>query len=108
MALVDEHCQKLPAGTPPLAMSAATALLPEIPGWDLRDNTLAREYRLADFREAFAFVNRVAVIAQAEDHHPDLCISFNLVRLTLTTHKIGGLSRNDFIMAAKINGLGEE
>ena len=52
-----------------------------------------------------AFANKVAGIAQQEDHHPDILISYNKVRLILSTHKISGLSRNDFIVAAKIDRL---
>lgn len=52
-----------------------------------------------------AFVNRVAAVAEEQRHHPDIRISYNKVRLTLSTHKIGGLSRNDFILAAKIDRL---
>ncbi len=58
-----------------------------------------------DFGETMQFVNRVAQVAQEEDHHPDIEISYNKVHLTLSTHSIGGLSRNDFIVAAKIERL---
>lgn len=62
---------------------------------------LTREYRFADFFLAMSFVNRVAATAVNEDHHPDISISFDRVKLTFSTHKIAGLTRNDFIMAAK-------
>ena len=66
---------------------------------------IERQFRFKDFREAIAFVNKVADLAESEGHHPDIFISWNKVRLTLTTHKIGGLSRNDFVLAAKIDEL---
>jgi 4a-hydroxytetrahydrobiopterin dehydratase len=56
-----------------------------------------------DFRQAMDFVNSVAAIANEQDHHPDVFISYNKVQFTLSTHKIGGLSLNDFIVAAKID-----
>jgi 4a-hydroxytetrahydrobiopterin dehydratase len=62
-------------------------------------------FRSKDFGETMQFVNRVAQVAQEEDHHPDIEISYNKVHLTLSTHSIGGLSRNDFIVAAKIERL---
>ena len=76
-----------------------------MPSWTLVDSTLEEEFHFKDFDEAMGFVERVAEIAQEEDHHPDIEVSYNKVRLDLSTHKIGGLSRNDFIVAAKIERL---
>ena len=67
----------------------------------------ARELRFKDFAPAMASVNRLAEVAEAEGHHPDFCVSWNRVELELVTHAIGGLSENDFIMAAKMNELEE-
>lgn len=64
-----------------------------------------REFRFKDFGKAMEFVNEVAEVAEEQDHHPDICVFYNKVNLTLSTHKIGGLSRNDFILAAKIDEL---
>jgi 4a-hydroxytetrahydrobiopterin dehydratase len=66
---------------------------------------LDREYRFHDFREALAFTNAVGEIAEAEGHHPDIHLAWGLVRITLWTHKIGGLSENDFVLAAKVDRL---
>lgn len=66
---------------------------------------LRRVFEFADFREAMRFVNRVAEVAEAEGHHPDIAIHWNKVELTLWTHKIGGLHENDFILAAKVDAL---
>jgi len=80
----------------------------QVPGWELEENRLIRRFRFKDFREAMVFVNRVADLAEGEGHHPDIYISWNRVRLELTTHAIKGLSENDFIIASKVNDLGGE
>lgn len=103
--LTQKFCVACEGGTPPLPAAQAQALLAEVPGWDLADQTLSRKFRFKDFQEAMAFVNRVAALAEAEGHHPDFSISWTRVRLDLTTHAIKGLSENDFILAAKINEL---
>jgi 4a-hydroxytetrahydrobiopterin dehydratase len=77
----------------------------EVSGWKLKDAALAREFQFKNFGEAMSFVDKVAEAAESQGHHPDIFISYKTVRLTLTTHKIGGLSQNDFIMAAKIDQL---
>lgn len=78
-----------------------------VPGWMLRDDgkEISREFTFKDFKEAMAFVNEVAEIAEREGHHPDIHVRWNKVRLDLSTHAIGGLSTNDFIVAAKVNVL---
>ena len=62
-----------------------------------------REFEFADFKEALAFVNAVGEIAEDEGHHPDIHVHWNKVTLVLWTHAIGGLSDNDFIVAAKVD-----
>jgi len=106
MALADRKCEPGRAGTPPLSRQEAERLAHEIPQWTLKEQAIEREFIFKGFREAMAFVNRVAEVAEQEDHHPDICISYNRVRLELSTHKIGGLSPNDFILAAKVDRLG--
>lgn len=92
---------------PPLDAARTTELLKEIPAWKTADNKkIERNFKFKDFKEAMIFVNRVAEIAEAEGHHPDVFISYNKVRVELTTHAVGGLSENDFILAAKIDRLG--
>jgi 4a-hydroxytetrahydrobiopterin dehydratase len=71
----------------------------------MKNLSITREFRFISFVEAIAFVNNVAEIAQEQDHHPDIFISYRTVRLTFSTHRIGGLSQNDFIMAAKVDRL---
>ncbi len=75
-------------------------------GWQVEENKkIKKEFVFKDFPSAIAFVNRVAAVAEAEGHHPALFISYNKVRVTLSTHAIGGLSENDFIIAAKTDEL---
>ena len=105
MPLTEEKSQKIDKGTPPLGRKEAEKLARQVPSWSLVDGTLEEEFHFKDFGETMQFVNRVAQVAQQEDHHPDIEISYNKVRLALSTHSIGGLSRNDFILAAKIERL---
>lgn len=76
-------------------------------GWALAEDkkSIKKEFSFKDFVQAMAFVNKVAEIAESEGHHPDLHIFYNKVKIELSTHAIGGLSENDFIVAAKVNAL---
>ncbi|MEN6415859.1 MAG: 4a-hydroxytetrahydrobiopterin dehydratase [Armatimonadota bacterium] len=103
MGLSDEKCEPCHVGTPRLSHEEAENLHKEIPEWTLKDNAIEREYKFTDFREAINFINKVAAAAEEMDHHPNICNSYNKVRIELFTHKIGGLSRNDFVLAAKID-----
>lgn len=104
--LAARHCVACEKGTPPLSEEEARVYLPEVPGWEMREGkSLRRRFRFKDFVEAMAFVNRVAAVAEEEGHHPDIFISYNRVRIDLSTHAIDGLSENDFILAAKIDRL---
>ena len=91
-----------------MSRSEAETYLALVPGWRLTEGEplkIARSVKCKDFAQAMAFVNRLAEMAEAEGHHPDFCVSWNRVKLELVTHAIGGLSENDFIMAAKITEL---
>ena len=106
--LTKKHCVPCEGGMPPLTVDKEDELLKEIPGWLLlRDAThmIRRQFKFKDFKEAMAFVNKVADIAESEDHHPDITINYSRVNLELFTHAVDGLSENDFILAAKINKL---
>lgn len=75
-------------------------------GWRvIGGKKLTKEFRFKNFVQSMGFANQVALIAQAEDHHPDIQISYSKVVIELWTHAIGGLSENDFILAAKIDQL---
>lgn len=106
MTLPKEHPREYPKGTAPLPPEEARTLGSEVPAWEVGGDRLTREFRFRDFQEAFGFVSRVALLAEAEGHHPDIHVSWNLVRLEFWTHTAGGLTRNDFIMAARIDGFG--
>lgn len=105
MTLEEMKCKPVAAGDPPLSPQEAEALLPRLPGWALTGAELSRELVFTDFIEAMAFVNRAAALAERENHHPGIHIDYRKVRLTLRTHKINGLSLNDFILAAKVNQM---
>lgn len=93
---------------PPLAREEARNYLVEISGWEIDEphKKISRDFTYKDFSEAMRFVNLVADLAEREAHHPDIFLhNWNRVRLDFSTHAIGGLSENDFIMAAKINNL---
>ncbi len=77
--------------------------LQEVPGWQLMDKAIRRESIFRDFREAMAFVNHVAEIAENLDHHPDICIYYNKVVLSVYTHSEGGLTDKDFDLARRVN-----
>jgi len=106
--LAEEKCVPFHAGGSPLSTQEALDLACDVPNWIVSEKQIDRAFRFKDFRQAMAFVNRVAEIADAQDHHPDIFISYNRVRLTLATHKVGGLSRNDFILAAKIDRAADD
>jgi len=105
MALSDQTCKPPKAGDTPLSPAQAEEMIRGVPNWSLEGAAIKREFQFKDFREAMSFVNKAADIAEGQGHHPDIFISYKTVRLVLTTHKIGGLSQNDFIMAARINQL---
>src|SRR3989338_5480174 len=89
----------------PFTPEEARNYLPDVEGWTMSEDAkqISKEFKFADFIGAINFVNLVADIAEMEGHHPDIHINYNKVKLELSTHAIGGLSENDFILAAKIN-----
>jgi len=79
--------------------------LSAVPGWERDGDSIVKAATLGDFKEAMGFVNQVADIAEARNHHPDITIQWNKVTLTLSTHSAGGLTANDFDLARRINAL---
>ena len=78
----------------------------KLQGWNLESNSITKTFEFKDFKLALYFVNKVGELAESENHHPDIFLhNYKKVDITLSTHAIGGLSSNDFIMAAKINNL---
>jgi 4a-hydroxytetrahydrobiopterin dehydratase len=107
-ALAKKRCAVCNADTPPIAPAEAQRLLAEIPGWSLMNGgkALHMERRFANFMAVVGFINRLAPVVEAEDHHPDIRIfSYRWLALDYSTHAIGALTENDFIMAAKVNEL---
>ncbi len=82
--------------------------LKQIPEWEQCDTCIERTFEFEDFAEAIDFVNGVAEIAEDVEHHPDIDIRWNKVRLQLCTHSKGGLTNNDFELAQKIDELGDD
>lgn len=105
--LVSKKCVACEGGVAPMTKEESHQYMSQVLGWELsaENTTLIKEYKFKDFKEAMAFVNKVADLAQNEGHHPDIHIFYNRVRLQLSTHAIKGLSENDFILAAKINAI---
>ena len=77
-------------------------MMETVPGWENNGKEITRLYKFKDFAEAMVFVNKVAGLAEAADHHPDIDIRYNKVRLTLSTHSAGGLTEKDFSLARQI------
>lgn len=103
MNLSERHCTECGDGAQPMDAEQAQAVACELPQWTLHEQSIERTFTFKNFREAIAFVNHVADLAEAQQHHPEIHVNYRTVRLVLSTHKIGGLSMNDFILAAKID-----
>jgi len=105
-ALTEKHCVPCEGGIPALTPEEIEPLLAQIDGWNVVGGTrLAKTYTFPDFVQALAFVNRAGAVAEEEGHHPDLYLTWGKVGVELLTHAIGGLSENDFILAAKLDGV---
>ncbi len=103
--LNDKHCKPCEGGVPPLTTDEARALLKQLDNWELNDNRIAKTFEFKNYYQVMAFVNAVAWMTHREDHHPDMTVGYNQCRVEYSTHAIGGLSENDFICAAKVDGL---
>ena len=105
--LTDRKCVPCEGGVPTLTRAEAEATLPQVPGWELADDakSIQRRFEFKGFYKTMSFVNAMAWVANAENHHPDFTTGYNYCEVTFTTHAIDGLSENDFICAAKVNAL---
>jgi 4a-hydroxytetrahydrobiopterin dehydratase len=104
--LAEQKCMACEGGVIPFSKLEADILRKQIPSWDISFDakSIFRSYGFKNFKEALAFVNKVGDLAELEGHHPDIYLKdYKFVELTLSTHAIGGLSQNDFILAAKID-----
>ena len=110
-ALTAKRCVPCEGGVPTLSPTEVAALLPQVPGWTVVEDgkRIRKEWRVKHFRAAMSLFNAVAEVAEAEGHHPDLhLVGYRNVAIEVWTHAIGGLSENDFILAAKIDAIAVE
>ena len=107
--LTAQHCVPCEGNTKPFTKKETEEYLKMTREWELISGkvpAIQRKFVFKDFQEALNFVNKVGRLAESEDHHPDIFIhDYKKVDITLSTHAIGGLSSNDFVLAAKINQL---
>jgi len=104
--MVEKHCVPCKKGEPPLKGAALKALYEKLDGWTLvNEHHLEKSYCFKNFKDALAFTNKVGELAEREGHHPDIHLSWGRVVLEIWTHKIDGLTENDFILAASCDML---
>lgn len=103
--LTQERCLPCEGNSPPITEAEIRQLKPKVPHWNVKIQDgqllLERQFSFPDFKQALAFTNRVGEQAEAEGHHPALLTEWGKVTVSWWTHAIGGLHKNDFIMAAK-------
>jgi 4a-hydroxytetrahydrobiopterin dehydratase len=109
MDFTKQKCVPCEGGAPRKTSAEVDEALRSLQGWAAQDGKtrIHRQYRFEDFVHAMRFVNALATLAESEGHHPDFTVHWNTVDVTLWTHAIGGLSDNDFIVAAKLDTLPE-
>ena len=102
--LLAKKCVPCEGGALPLDKAEAEKYMHMVPGWEPSEDgeNISKLFKFKDFIGAINFVNKISEIAESEGHHPDINVRYNKVKLILSTHAIGGLSENDFILAAKI------
>lgn len=108
MSLTPPSHAELAAGRCAHATSAIgdpDAWLASVPGWSLTTGDLRRQFSFPDYKATIGFVNHVAALADAEDHHPELLVGYNRCEVRWSTHSVGGISENDFVCAAKVDRL---
>lgn len=105
--LAKKDCIPCKGGTPPLKGVALEELRKQLGnGWMVVDeHHLEKEFKFKDFQKALDFTNAVGAIAEAQNHHPDILLTWGKARVTIWTHKIDGLTESDFVFAAKVEGV---
>ena len=107
--LAERHCEVCTPGTPTLPQAEIDKLLEQLSGWSVDETgghlQLSRTLKFKGFMPGVELINRIALIAEAEGHHPDLHLSYGSLRVELWTHAAGGLTENDFVLAAKIDQI---
>ena len=102
MSLANERC---PAKVDKLSDAEIQSLLGQVDGWVLEADRVVKTFRFANYHETMAFVNASAWVSHREDHHPELHVAYNSCKVAYDTHSVNGLSRNDFVCAAKLDAL---
>ena len=109
MSLAEQKCEACRRDAPRVDNAEAEELLRDIPGWEIQrvDDIpqLQRTFKFDNFSQSLAFANQVGEMADAENHHPTLTVDWGKLKVVWWTHKIKGLHKNDFIMAAKVDAL---
>lgn len=105
MALADKTCISSKSALLHLTMEEAETFQKETPDWQIIDNHIERTFTFPNFVNAMRFAVRIAKVAEEQKHHPDLHISWGIAKVDVSTHSVGGLSENDFILAAKIDKI---
>ena len=107
MPLSTQKCIPCEVGGTPLTVEEIKLYIKEVPTWQVAADAkrISHPFSFPDFKQAMLFVNKVGELAEQEGHHPDFHIHYNEVMLEIWTHDVGGLSTNDFILAAKIDLL---
>lgn len=104
--LAEQHCVPCRGGIPPLKGEQLIPYSAQLPGWKIiEEHHIAKSFAFPNFKTGLDFVNRVGLVAEAEGHHPDLCLEWGKVDVRIYTHKIRGLTESDFVLAAKIDQL---
>ena len=107
--LSEQHCVACKPGSPHLSRGESEDLLRQVDGWTIEEAEghlrLAKVFKFKGFMPGVELVNRIAPVAEADKHHPDLLVTFGAVTVWLWTHAAGGITQNDFILAAKIDRL---
>ncbi|MCA1926227.1 MAG: 4a-hydroxytetrahydrobiopterin dehydratase [Thiobacillus sp.] len=106
--LVRKKCAPCEGGVAAMTDAQITPMLKGLPGWQRDGDRIFRNYAFKDHYQVQAFTNAVMWISHREDHHPNLVVGYNTVKVEYWTHAIGGLSENDFICAAKVDQLVEQ
>ena len=101
-ALLASQCRPQAAALPASEVAAQLSVLPD---WTLERGAIERCFRFRDYHETIAFVNALAWVAHAADHHPDLAVGYNRCEVRFSTHSVGGISDNDFICAAEADAI---
>lgn len=103
--LAHETCLPCRDGSGKLSAAEIGKLIASLQGWEVDGVELHKRWKFKNFVTALAFVNRVGEVAEAAGHHPDIALGWGYANIRLTTHDAGGLTRNDFIVAAKLDAL---